>query len=74
MTLSQAAREQFLEYARFFALIDSYQPKNEYVIVIGFNYGTDASEHFFLRRPKLPPIKAYTAVRQRPQEFGVNSL
>jgi hypothetical protein len=74
MTLSQAAREQPLEYARFFALIDSYQPKNEYVIVVGFNYGTDASEHWFLRKPELPPIKAYTAVRQRPQEFGVDSL
>ena len=74
MTLSQAAQRQPLEYARFFALIDSYKPKNEYVIVVGFNYGSDASEHWFLRRPELPPIKAYTAVRQRPQEFGVDSL
>ncbi len=74
MTLSRAAREQPIEYARFFALIDSYKPKNEYVIVLGFNYGSDASEHWFLRSPELPPIRAYTAVRQRPQEFGVDSL
>lgn len=40
------------------------------MVIVGFNYGSDATEHWFLRQPELPSIKAYTAVRQRPQEFG----
>lgn len=74
MTLSKAAQEQPLEYAQFYDLIDTYKPKEQYVVVIGFNYGSDATEDWFLRQPELPPIKAYTAVRQRPQEFGVDAL
>jgi hypothetical protein len=38
MTLSQAAQEQPIEYARFLALIDNYQPKNEYVMELKSNY------------------------------------
>ncbi|MBE9168329.1 hypothetical protein IQ238_12675 [Pleurocapsales cyanobacterium LEGE 06147] len=74
MTLSRAARDQAVEYAQFFNVIDTYKPRNEYVVIVGFNYGSDASEHWFLRQPELPPVKAYTAVRHRPQEFGVDSL
>jgi hypothetical protein len=74
MTLSQAAKKQSVEYAQFFDAIDTYKPRNEYIAIVGFNYGSDASEHWFLRRPELSPMKAYTEVRHRPQEFGINSL
>ncbi|WP_375473916.1 hypothetical protein [uncultured Nostoc sp.] len=74
MMLSQAAKQQPIEYAQLFNVIDTYKPKEEYVVIVGFNYGSDASENWFLRRPELPPMKAYTAVRHRPQEFGVDSL
>ena len=74
MTLSKAAREKPLEYAQFYQVIDTYKPKTQDVVVVGFNYGSDATEDWFLRQPELPPMKAYTAVRQRPQEFGVDSF
>ncbi|NJK52781.1 MAG: hypothetical protein HC936_08015 [Leptolyngbyaceae cyanobacterium SU_3_3] len=74
MTLSQAAKSQPLEYAQLFHVIDTYKPKTQYVVVVGFNYGSDATEDWFLRQPEVPPMKAYTMVRCRPQEFGVDSL
>lgn len=74
MTLSRAAKAQPVEYAQLFEVIDTYKPRNEYVVIVGFNYGSDASERWFLRRPELSPTQAYTAVRHRPQEFGVDSL
>lgn len=74
MTLSKAAREQPLAYAQLFHVINTYKPKTQYVVIVGFNYGSDATEDWFLRQPELPPIKAYTAVRQRPQEFGGDAL
>lgn len=74
MLLSPAAKEQPLKYAQLLNIIDTYQPKEEYVVIVGFNYGSDASEYWFLIQPELPPMKAYTAVRHRPQEFGVDSL
>lgn len=72
--LSKAAKAQPSEYAELFNVIDTYKPKDQYVVIMGFNYGFDASEYWFLRQPELPPMKAYTAVRHRPQEFGVDSL
>ncbi|MBW4553586.1 MAG: hypothetical protein KME35_21105 [Aphanocapsa sp. GSE-SYN-MK-11-07L] len=74
MTLSQAAKSQPVQYAEFFHLIDTYKPKTQYVVIVGFNYGSDATEYWFLRQPEVPPMKAYTMVRCRPQEFGVDSL
>jgi hypothetical protein len=74
MTFSKAAKEQPLEYAQFYQVIDTYKTKTQYVVVVGFNYGTDATEDWFLRQPEVPPMKAYTMVRCRPQEFGVDSL
>jgi hypothetical protein len=74
MTLSESAKEQPLEYAQFINMIDTYNPKREYVVIVGFNYGTDVTEHWFLRRPEMTPLQAFTAVRRRPQEFGVDSI
>ncbi|MDM9385747.1 hypothetical protein QUB80_34395 [Chlorogloeopsis sp. ULAP01] len=69
--LSQAAKQQPIEYAQFFTLIDNYNPDNEYVVIVGFNYGSDATEYWFLRKPEVPPQQAFSLVRGRPLEFGV---
>jgi hypothetical protein len=74
MTLSQSAKEQPLEYGQFMHMIDTYNPKREYVVIIGFNYGVDVTEHWFLRRPEMNPPQAFMAVRRQPQEFGVDSI
>lgn len=74
MQLSKAATSQPIQYAHFYALIDNYDPSKEYVVVAGFNYGSDAREYFFLRRPEFPPQEAFRIVSDRPLEFGVESL
>ncbi|MGI2909400.1 hypothetical protein [Tolypothrix sp. VBCCA 56010] len=74
MKLSAAAVNQPILYAQYYALIDNYDPRKEYVIVVGFNYGSDAVEYFFLRRPEVPPQEAFKIVSDRPLEFGIESL
>ncbi|MEH2274658.1 MAG: hypothetical protein V7K40_07555 [Nostoc sp.] len=74
MQLSAAAASQPIQYAQFYALIDNYDPRIEYVVIVGFNYGSDAREYFFFRRPEIPPEQAFKIVSDRPLEFGIESL
>ncbi|MEH1831736.1 MAG: hypothetical protein V7L29_06585 [Nostoc sp.] len=74
MQLSAAAARQPILYAQFCAFIDNYDPRKEFVVIVGFNYGSDAREYFFLRRPEIPPEQAFTIVSDRPLEFGIESL
>ncbi|MEH1880980.1 MAG: hypothetical protein V7K78_29340, partial [Nostoc sp.] len=61
-------------YAQFYALIDNYDPRKEFVVIVGFNYGSDAREYFFLRKPEISPEQAFRIVSDRPLEFGIESL
>ncbi len=74
MQLSAAAASQPIQYAQFYALIDNYDPRKEFVVVVGFNYGSDAREYFFFRRPEISPEQAFKIVSDRPLEFGIESL
>ncbi|MBP5971319.1 hypothetical protein HW132_00860 [Brasilonema sp. CT11] len=62
MKLSSAAASQPILYAQFYASIDNYNPSKEYVVIVGFNYGSDAREYFFLRKPEIPPQQAFKIV------------
>ena len=50
----------------FSAFIDNYNLIKEFVVIVGFNYGSDAREYFFLRKPEISPEQAFTIVSDRP--------
>lgn len=55
---SEAASGQTKEWEKFYSLVDSYNPRYEFLVVIGFNEGDRATEHWFLVEPKVSPFKA----------------
>ncbi len=55
---SEAAAGQTEEWTPFYEMVENYNPRNEYLIVVGLNEGDRATEHYFLREPELPPYKA----------------
>jgi hypothetical protein len=54
---SEAAAGQEQEWAPFYELVDTYSPRNEFLLIVGMNYNDRATEHYFLREPKIPPYK-----------------
>lgn len=54
---SEAKAGQQEEWAKFYELVDTYNPRNEFLIVVGLNLENKATEHYFLREPKIPPYK-----------------
>lgn len=61
---SEAKAGQQKEWAKFYELVDSYNPRNEFLIVVGLNLEGKATEHYFLREPEIPPYKTRFDNRQ----------
>ena len=61
---SEAEAGQQEEWAKFYELVDTYNPRNEFLVVVGLNVGDKATEHYFLREPKISPYKARFNNRQ----------
>lgn len=63
---SEAAAGQTKEWTKFYELVDTYNPRNEFLVVVGMNQDDRATEHWFAREPNIPPYKAFLIVRKRP--------
>ena len=62
-------------------ILETYNPRREFVAMIVWNdqFAIDDSqasptEHWFCHASRMTPIQAFTAVKHRPLEFGIESF
>lgn len=70
---SEARSRQTEEYQPFYNAVETYHPRYEFMVIIGFeSLGNHPSEFWSHERPPTEaiPIKAAATVRRRPNEFS----